>query len=346
MAFPFNFPCEELAGSPSESFTSQGLTVTRRFGIPWENRYTFYNDMKLNGFYAPTSYPAYAWTFVQDISFEPQGAPVGPPVDGGDILNPSTTLPGYPLCDGKRWNTIATVVYKPLDIDSPTNEEQEKLRAGTYATWTLGWSGEVQTVPGRSTYYQFAQQHLSEVAQGVGKLPEDTPSGFNVTYQDYQVTWHHIDAVALDAVRPIINDLSGKVNDQDNYALPGFGGTFGKETLLFMGAQSEGTMNTDFTQTRSLTYTFRHRNPKNLSMNGKTVDGDGQAFLSNPCTWPRVPIGWNHVYIGDEVYADSINNSLALNGCNTEVSFFWDRVVNKSGDLNYELGDFDALFAP
>ena len=108
---PFNYPIEEVAGSPRADFTVEGLNVTREFLIYWENTNQFVDEMKLNGFYSPTSYPGFPWTFVQDISIDPREC------------NPTNKQISDPTVDVNDYNgkqVFVTVEYGPLDIDSPT----------------------------------------------------------------------------------------------------------------------------------------------------------------------------------------------------------------------------------
>ena len=323
-----------------------GVGAARSFLVETANADRLVDLLWGDGGFLPSSYPGYPYTVVDDTD-----AYYASEENTPGYIDSSNRL--LPMNDASTQLLQADCLvridaeYIPLDISVyDGTQNTSNVRAGTYVTWDLDWSAEFKTVPDTSLYWDSSRQDGTNagVAIPTAALPSTANQAFIVCYQDYIIQWNQVDGAALTAVRSLIDDREGAVNSAD-YVIPGYGVVAPAETLLFMGAQSSGSLGianeggaASVDVKRNLRYHFRLMRVKAFTdfPDGRVYDtGPGRA--STDLVYP----GWNHLY--------NPNRTLDFSDAVIPGDEFipgWDRAISKSGQYRHVQRSFAELFAP
>jgi len=256
---------QELAGSPHETFTPDGLRAERRLVVAWEDRHALVAQLLGEGYEfgggQPAAYPERSGVVAVQVAVEPWPAA---PDEQGPFSDVTTDLNRY---QGKF--AQLTVVYELLDAVLARGDLPAPVQ-GTFLTYRMEFGGEYVRVPGHGLRWE------SDAALPVP--PEAVPT-LRVPVVEHLVTWHRVPAPPWAAIRA----LTGTVN-----ATAFLGAA--AETVLFDGATAVKQFLGISAQQQPqfgwrLTYVFRERAIKA----GGGVCGWNHRYRSLPAGNP----GWD-----------------------------------------------------
>jgi hypothetical protein len=205
---------KELAGSPVETYSAEGLKAQRRILVAWEDRHQMaaelLGDGQEFGGMAQAGYPDCSGVVVMQARLEPW-----PPCpdDQGAFDDVASQLNSY---SGKYVQIVAD--YELLDA-SLSRPDLPRPRSGTFLTYRMDFGGEYAALPGETLYW------ASDA--GIPVPPHSVPV-VRVPITEHRVTWHRVVNPPWAAIRSCI----GTVND----------GAFlgaAAETVLFDGAAAD-----------------------------------------------------------------------------------------------------------
>ena len=259
----FGYPIQELDDSPHEKITRDGVTVTRKFLIPWSRRLDFATRMTSQNYgYAvgPAAYPFYPYCFVDAIEF----TSFNKRPDQFVMTDPASQVNTFTGKSVRETGCLAVVNYSTLK--GPTSDPKaDELPDGTWATYRQTFSGEFMTIPSRALKFSTSGK----------QLPPDARACLFIPLSDHIITWNKV----KDPPWTHISKLRGQVNSA-SFRLPGSNGQSREAgTILFEGGEVGTDYKVDPNQPQlwNLSYTFKERRIKSLSA-GTTI------------------YGWNHLY--------------------------------------------------
>lgn len=215
---PLPYGAEELEGSPIVEIEEDGTSATRLFRLPnWDEWRRFARDLighylfigDVFYFVRPIEFPGFVNLIVSRIRVEP----LDPQHPVGDLNFLRVGTNQYPDAGAKL-----SVHYKTVyDTDNQQHPDNPKVPRGTYLSYRVDLSTEVETIPGRSWVYDIG---------GAPPLPDDIQPKLIRPSGGYTLTWHRVIRPPWSAIRL----LRGKLNSASFLgAAPG--------TVLFLGAR-------------------------------------------------------------------------------------------------------------
>jgi hypothetical protein len=258
-------PFKELAGSPVETFSPEGMKAQRRLLVAWENRLgmlaELLGDGQEFGGRSQAGYPDCPNVVVAQVRFEPWPPS---PDDQGAFDDVAAQLNSY----SGRFVQIV-VDYELLDA-AGSRADLPSVRSGTLLTYRMEFSGEYVALPG---------QALRWSSDSSLPVPPDAVPTVRVPVTKHVVTWHRV----VNAPWAAIRRLTGTVN-----AAAFLGAA--AETVLFDGATAERRfLGLDSLKRAAfgwrIAYTFRE----------KTIRIDGNTFGWNHAyrPLPHAAPGWD-----------------------------------------------------
>ncbi len=218
-------PHEELADSPSETWSSQGFNATRKLRCRWDDRLSLTEQLtgsrSVDGSYhSPAVYPHFPAARVHAVAI----APVGKPADlAGDTQAAAYT------------HAIVTVNYSTaVDVQALVSERLEP----TTQTLELGTSGLAWGAP---------------PDQGGQSLAADEAPAHLLRGLDYILTLHQAAAIP----EPTLS-LIGKINSHAVSA-GNLGLSFPPHTLLYSPPNLKRIITAEGAQAWQIDYRFRYR---------------------------------------------------------------------------------------
>ena len=204
-------PFKELAGSPVETFSPDGLKAQRRILVAWEDRYRMLTELLGDGDefggLSPAGYPECPAVVVMQARLEPW-----PPCpdDQGAFDDIASQLNSY---SGKYVQVV--VDYDLLDAGS-SRRDLPRAPNGTFLTYRMDFGGEYVRLPGETMHWS---------SDASIPVPPDAAATIRVPVIEHHVTWHRVVSPPWAAIR----SCTGALNDA------AFLGA-SPETVLFDGA--------------------------------------------------------------------------------------------------------------
>jgi hypothetical protein len=257
--FPMTLLFKELAGSPVETFSPEGMKAQRRLLCAYEDRQEVVAALLGDGFefsgQPRAAYPGRPGVLVAQVRVEPFEKR---PDHRGPFTDPTADLNSYS-------GQFVEIVVEYEMLDTAGRDDLPEAPPGTLLTYRMSFGGEYLLVPGYGLQWQSATSV---------PVPPDAAPTLRVPVLEHHVTWHRVTSPPWDAIR----QCAGAVN------AAGFLGAEA-ETLLLDGAKVAPEF-AGFDEAQSprfawrITYVFREKSIKLLS-------GEGEAVY-----------GWNHAYRG------------------------------------------------
>jgi hypothetical protein len=252
-------PFKELAGSPEETYSSNGLVAERKLLCAWDDRHALVAELLgegcgLDGL-CRASYPGQSAILVKRVKVEPF---YGRPDDQGAFNDVDVQLNTY---TGQL--AALTVEYELTDISALAG--MLTIEEGTFVTYRTNASVERIGISADAMSWEESSQ---------ATVSADVVPSRRMPIIQHQITWHGVTQPPWDLIRT----CSGCVNASEFLGAAA-------ETLLFDGV----TADREFIQLDStgkatyawrLNYTFRERTIKYASSVGATP----------------LAYGWNHAY--------------------------------------------------
>lgn len=271
---------QELGGSPVEIYTPDGLTATRQFLVPWENRNEFVQNVFGNSGRLP--YPGRSDVRAARLRFEPFDSDA---VNICTLENPETDFVDYNGSFAKAVVEYATIGTAERN-DGPVGEE------GTSISYRMTLDSEYVDLS--NSGWRWSDTLLTVPAEQ--KIEKATP------YTLHHLTWSNV-------VNPpwnMIIQCQGTVNNAEFLGCAA-------GTLLFEGAEASklyGRSSDGLEQTSnfawSIKYTFRERSVKM----GNGVYGWNYFYRDSTATWNMIQNGTKTVYTAKDFNA--LFNQLAI----------------------------------
>ncbi len=255
----------ELAGSPKESFTTEGFSATRRFLVRWEDRNAFARDVMghstVFNYQSATYYPNRTSVFPVELTFVP--------ADEKTIQRQEINALHLGLNSYDGW-AIAEIQYKTLtDSDLDIGVETE---SGTSLTYRLSWESLETDLPS-DTGWTWADTDA--------EIPDTLTISQRIPQALHVIVWSRV----LNPPWKVIQETQGKVNASTFLECP-------PGTLLFEGASANKLYRSTFQEGESpfcwaITYTFRqkaiHHNDETHGWNHffRTTDGKWTLVENN-----------------------------------------------------------------
>ena len=261
----------ELAGSPHETFTADGMIAQRRLVVAWEDRHAMVAQLLGAGYAlggaSPAVYPGRNGIVAMQVAVEPWPAA---PENQGAFDDVTAQLNSY---SGKF--AQLTVDYELLDAVAGRGDLPAP-QAGTVLTYRMELGGEYVRLSGHSLRWQ------AETALPVP--PEAVPT-VRVPIVEHQLTWHRVVSPPWTTIR----SATGCVNAAAFLGAPA-------ETVLFDGATAKKQflgINGDGLATFGwrLTYVFREKAIKTAA----GLVGWNHAYRPLPASNPA----WDRLLDGD-----------------------------------------------
>jgi hypothetical protein len=243
---------KELAGSPREVFTTEGMRAQRRLLVLWADRRALITELLGNGAefggVLSAQYPDYEPVVVDRIQVRPWNPS---PDEQGAFTDVESDLNAYT----GQYAEI-TVDYELLPpIKRPDPEMLPSTEPDTFLTYRSDHGAEAIQIPGHTLKWtdQEAEPVPAEVV-GVKRIPTT----------EHTLTWHRVMNPPWTAIR----ELKGLVNHDTFLGAP-------KECVLFEGAQAQSEfMGFDSLDEPiygwTITYLFRERSITTTADNGDT----------------------------------------------------------------------------
>lgn len=264
----------EVDGSPKIRSNRTSIAGIRQFKVDWSDSETFATELLFGGTGGrPQTFPNFPNLYVDELNVEPF------------IINPSGGTFTDPETNNSLHDTaLVTVNYTPLsdpeNPDSATTDpgnqaDKVQLDDGTWAEYSMDFSGEFQTLPGRVLVWETDSLQVAPDAHPTIKLPLTT----------HVVKWTQVPYPPFEH----ISNMRGCVNDAE-WRIPVTSQRLARWTLLFMGAQARRVYKRSGSNGWELTYTFKERCIKALA-NIKSGGGVRVGFNQNITS-----VGWNHAF--------------------------------------------------
>lgn len=249
----------ELAGSPTESFSSEGFHAVRRFLVRWEKREAFARDVMGNAstfnYQCSTYYPNRTSVFPIKITFSP--------ADEKTIRPQEMTALHLGLNSYDGW-AIAEIEYATLtdsDLDFGVDAE-----SGTTLTYRLSWESEEFELPSASGWVW---------GDSGAAIPEDLIVTQRIPQALHVIIWSRVQNPPWNTIQA----TQGKINASEFLDCP-------PGTLLFEGAAANKLYRSTFEEGESpycwaITFTFRQ---KAIHHDGETY-GWNHFFRTSDGSW-------------------------------------------------------------
>lgn len=298
----------ELAGSPEETYTSDGFNGTRQILVAWENRDAMVRELLGDRFIFGgrdlATYPDRSDVVVDTIKVVPWTTKV--PDDAvfteiEDELNDYTGQFAH-----------MTVAYTwlpprnfPEDFDTP-------IEKGTLVSYSRKLAGEYRALPG---------VHIRWARSATLPVPKDASQTIRVPIMEHHYKWSRVTRPPMAAMRAKV----GKINDAD------WNG-FHKETLLYEGATLSKEF-VGFAPTDPLGDLQGSWGPWKVGHVFRELAIATDALAGATATAQPLTgfAGWNHTWSNPE----------------SDRTARWDRLVpvaDPASPGQYEVTNFDALF--
>lgn len=207
-------PFRELAGSPVETFTADGMKARRRLVTAWEDRHALVAELLGQGYtlgaQGAASYPGRPMITAAEVRLEPWPAQAE---NQGAFTDVALQLNRY---DGRF--ALVTVDYTLAEA-SAARDDLPSTEPDTFLTYRMDFGAEYEPWPAPALRWNSAV--------GVPVPPDAAPS-VRVPIAEHHVTWHRVARPPWEAIRACI----GAVN-----AATFLGAA--SETLLLDGATAE-----------------------------------------------------------------------------------------------------------
>jgi len=212
---------KELAGSPSETYSPDGLRAERRILVAWEDRYAMVAELLGDGYefggVNRAHYPDRQSVVAIETRLEPWPEA---PDDQGAFSDIQSELNSY---SGKY--ALLVVEYELLvtelvGLDLPEPEQ------GTFMSYRMYFGGEYEDLSGDSL--SWASGILDPITGERVAVPPDAVPTFRVPITEHHVTWHRVVNPPWAAIR----QTAGCVNAAAFLGAPA-------ETVLFDGAKAK-----------------------------------------------------------------------------------------------------------
>lgn len=249
----------ELAGSPRESFTTEGFQAVRRFLVRWEDRENFARDVLGNSdifnYRTSTFYPNRPSVFPVHLTFQP--------ADEKTLARQEISALHLGLNSYDGW-ALAEIEYETLtemDLDFGIDAE-----AGTRLTYRLSWEAVDTELPTDSGWvWKDTQEPVPQDLTVIQRIPQAL----------HVIVWSQVQNPPW--VR--IQETQGKVNASEFLDCP-------PGTLLFEGASANKLYRATFEDGESpycwaITFTFRQK----AVHHGGSVYGWNHFFRTEDGKW-------------------------------------------------------------
>lgn len=233
------FDFEELEGSPTESFDSSGIIVSRRVKIPWSQRLEFIAAMKGNTvqngdttiYTPPQQYEDIPGLYVDTANAEPWHGP-----EISDKLG-----------DGK-WATyqhaLVSITYRTGTNNSSGGGTENEDPLSVFTTEDIEPTAEYLTLSNTKLYWDAARTRPLAETEAPTKL---------IRGLEWVYTVHR-----LRSLPNAVKDLTGKVNS-NTITSRRFGFAFAAETLLYAPPRIRIETMSDGTEAMSAEFRFTYR---------------------------------------------------------------------------------------
>jgi len=270
---------KELAGSPTERFSAEGMKAQRRILVAWEDRHAMVAELMGDGYEfgvrGKARYPDRHGTVAMRAKLDPWPQC---PDDQGAFSDIASQLNSY---SGKY--ARVTIDYDLLDIDGG-RQKTPKIEAETFLTYRMDFGGEYVQVPSHSLEWNDAA--------GV-PVPAEAVPMLRVPIIEHHITWHRVINPPWDA----IHACTGTVNNASFLGAP-------TETVLLDGATADKEfINVDSLNTPQFGWQIRYVFREKAIKSGGNVFGWNHAYRSLPADNP----GWSKLVdaAGDGLYRTS-----------------------------------------
>jgi len=291
---------KELASSPKETFSKDGMKATREFLVDWADRYALLKELRGTGeeFGAQDAaeYPGHANVYAKQVNVEPFKSAT--PDDVAEFSDVEADINEY---TGKLAHVV--VHYETLLTSLPDNAPETE--PGTFLTYSLDFSGEYMTVPLAGVRWESSADLPVE---------EDVFPNIRIPIVEHHLTWHRVINPPWSAIREMV----GCVNT----------GAFmgaGAQTVLFDGVrgQKEFIYFDDFDNPLfgwEIEYVFREKSVKYLDYGGneqtagwchnfRSAVSDSEPALAQP-GWDRYI--WGGDLVPNYIYREKAFEALFL----------------------------------
>lgn len=296
----------ELAGSPTETYGSEGIRAQRHVLCAWEDRHDLLVELLGDGYEfggnTRAEYPDHPGVLAMQVhieAFHPS------PDEQGEFTDIATEVNTY---TGTTQFALLTIDYELL-VDDIYNSGRTSLRPdlpscepNTFLTYRMGVGGEFLRISGATLSWANGDP--------ITEHPDLLPT-LKIGVTEHNLTWHRVVYPPWNAIR----SLAGCVNaDVFMGAAP--------ESLLFEGATHELEFTTvtglgESLYAHRMSYVFKERRHVNLLTIFNPQDHGSNTQVA----------GWNHVWRSKPLLDEG-----------------WSRILNQSGKPLYEPVDFAPLF--
>lgn len=265
-------PFQELGGSPTERYTSEGFKATREFLVPWEQRNEFASVVfgigSSSANVSRLAYPGRSDVYAYELRYEP----LDPDTVGvRELKDPTTDIVHYNGSFAR-----AKVEYRTLEsidrLDGPINEE------GTSITYRMVIESEEIEIPSQGWTWGMTGMTLAN----------DIVLRKSIPHTIHFVTWSNV-------VDPPWEEITRQQGTVNNATFLGCA----PETLLFQGAEAHklykpgvGLEEGGAAFTWAIKYSFRE---KSIKSDGG-IFGWNHALLSQTNQWLIVRNGNTRIY--------------------------------------------------
>jgi len=262
---------QELEGSPTETFNSDGIVCKRTFLVNWADRYEFLKELLGTGGTFGTGavkhYPDLDKVLAVAVTFEAHGSDV----IAQELTDVQDDLQGYATY------AKATVDYK--DFVGPSPE------SGTWGEYRQDFGGEYITLPDG-----FVRWESDESIP----VPEDAMPTARVPIIEHHLTWHRVVTPPWAQIRKTIGCVNLNVLGADQF--PGDPEEWNKFGLV--GANAETVLFEGCTASKEFTVLDDLLNPQNFWQLGYHFrEKEARIFMYIPGVGEDdTHIGWNHVF--------------------------------------------------
>ena len=207
-------PFRELAGSPQETFSPEGLRAQRRIVTAWADRHAMVAELLGEGVgpvgWRPASYPGRPFVAAARVGIEPWPPS---PENQGEFDDVASQLNAY----GGMF-ALLTVDYEVLD-EGESRADLPATEADTFLTYRMDFGAEYEPWPAQS---------LRWMSDATLPVPPGAVPALRVPLTEHHVTWHRVAYPPWQAIRACV----GTVNAFAFLGAPA-------ETVLFDGATAE-----------------------------------------------------------------------------------------------------------
>jgi hypothetical protein len=263
---------KELAGSPLETFSAEGMRAQRRLVVAWEDRHAMVAQLLGEGYQlggaSPAAYPGRQGIVAIEVQLEPWPAS---PDDQGPFTEVTSQLNSY---SGKF--AQLTVDYELLDAVA-IRSDLPPPHPGTVLTYRMELGGESMRIGGENLHWQSNPQW---------PVSSDAVPALRIPIIEHHLTWHRV-------VRPpwgAIRNATGGVNAELFLGAPAetilFDGAMAKKQFLGLDPAGEAAFGW------RVTYVFREKAIKR----GSALFGWNHRYRTVPSNTP----GWDRLLDGND----------------------------------------------